>query len=220
MSNLMYPVFLIHAAAIIIPFPQLFLSGNLFAYLGQVLGVLLPIYAVVFFLIYAAQSRHGEKWRAVVEEVCRPIPFLGQARQDLALARLTVALEALVNAGVNIIEAWELAVMASGSPRLRRAVTAWRPRLETGQTPAEAIEDSGVFPDLFANMYRTGEISGQLDQTLKRLHGLYQDSASRKLRLLAEWTPRLVYLAIALLIAWQIISFWLGYFNQIGQVLQ
>ena len=73
---------------------------------------------------------------------------------------------------------------------------------------------SGAFPDIFANLYHTGEISGQLDDTLRRLHALYQDSASRKLRLVAEWTTRIVYLCIAGMIAFQVVSFYVGYFGR------
>ena len=54
-----------------------------------------------------------------------------------------------------------------------------RPRVEAGQTPAEVVEASGRFPELFAHEYATGEISGQLDDTLHRLHQYYQDDGSR-----------------------------------------
>ena len=71
------------------------------------------------------------------------------------------------------------------------------------------------FPRLFANQYATGEISGQLDDTLRRLHGYYEEEGSRKLHAVAQWTPRAVYLFVVLLIAYQILHFYLGYFGQI-----
>lgn len=219
-NNLLYPAFLVHAAAFILPFPQLVLGGDLGAYLGRTLGVLGPIWLGVFVLILAGQSRHGQRWHAGLEALLRPVPVLGSARRELALARLAMALEALINAGVNIVEAWELAARASGSARLRRVVSQWRPALDQGQTPAEAVSRSGAFPDVFANLYHTGEISGQLDDSLRRLHRLYLDSALGKLRALAQWLPRLVYLIIVVVLAFQIISFWASYYNQIGSVLQ
>src|SRR5207247_1838113 len=164
----------------------------------------LPVYAIVILLIYAAQGRHGESWRGVIESALRPVPLCGSARQSLALARLSAALEALLNAGVSIIEAWELAAAASGSPALRRAVLAWKPEVLAGQTPSEAVNRSTEFPELFANMDHTGEISGQLDETLERLHKYYQEEATRKLRALASWTPKLIYFGIVLMVAWQV----------------
>jgi len=219
-SDLGYPLFLFHFAIFIGPVPALVQSGNFVLYLAQTFGVLLPIYAVVLLLIYAAQGKHGEAWRSLIEAVLRPVPVCGEARRSLALARLSAALEALIAAGVTIIEAWELAANASGSPALRRAVQAWKPEVLGGQTPSEAVNRSGAFPELFANMYHTGEITGQLDQTLDRLHRLYQEEATRKLRALAAWTPKLIYFGIMLMIAWRVISFWSGYFNTLNDAIR
>ncbi|MBI2925821.1 MAG: type II secretion system F family protein [Verrucomicrobia bacterium] len=218
-GDLAYPAFVLHAAVFIFPFPKLFLSGDVLAYAGQTLGWLAPLYVLVFLVILACQGRHGEDWRALVERLLHAVPVLGRARRQLALARLAAALEALVTAGVLIIPAWELAAAASGSPALRRTVSTWRTRLEAGDTPAELVRRSPEFPELFANLYRTGELSGQLDDTLRRLHTLYGDEASRKLKAVAQWTPRAIYLAIALGVAYKIVSFYAGYFSQLNQVL-
>jgi len=214
-ADLAYPALLFHMAIFIIPLPQLFLSGNWVKYLGQTFGVLIPIYALVGLLIYAMQSRHGETWRGWVEACLRPVPVLGTARHYLALSRLATALEALLNAGVTIIEGWELAATASGSPALRRTVLAWRPRVNAGSTPAEVVSASARFPELFANQYATGEISGKLDDALRRLHAYYQEEGSRKLHAVAQWTPRAVYLLVALMIAYNVVHFWMAYFQQV-----
>jgi type II secretory pathway component PulF len=177
------------------------------------------LYLAVFFLIFACQGRHGEKWRAILERVFRPVPVLGTARRDLALARLSAALEALINAGVPIIGAWELAATASGSPALRRSVLNWRPRLEHGSTPAEMVSESGQFPTVFASLYNTGEISGQLDQTLNRLHTLFQEEGTRRMRLVARWGPQIVYFAVAIYVAFRVIGFYMGYFKEISDVM-
>ena len=91
-GDLAYPAFLFHFAIFIFPFPNLFLTGNWQAYLGQTLGVLLPLYALVGLMIYAAQSGHGEAWRAWMETILRRIPVLGTGRHYLALSRLAGAL--------------------------------------------------------------------------------------------------------------------------------
>jgi type II secretory pathway component PulF len=216
MADLAYPAFLFHFAIFIVPFSRFFATGNWVAYLLQTVGVLVPIYCVIALFIYAAQSRHGETWRSIMESILHPIPMLGTARRYLALARLSAALEGLLSAGVTIIEAWELAGTACGSPALRRAVHSWRPALRAGQTPAETVAASPVFPQLFANQYATGEISGRLDETLQRLHLYYQEEGSRKLRAVAQWTPRAIYLCIVLLIAIWIVHWWTDYFQQVS----
>jgi type II secretory pathway component PulF len=219
-SDLAYPAFLLHFAVFILPFAEFFTTGNVLLYLAKTFGVLLPIYVLTAALIYAAQSRHGETWRAIVERVLHPIPILGSGRRDLALARLALALEALISAGVTIIEAWELAGSVSGSPALRRAVHGFLPSVRAGETPSEAVTNCGVFPDLFTNQYNSGELSGKLDETLRRLHQYYQEEGSRKIHAVSQWTPRIIYLIVALAIAYKIVSFYANYFNQVGEVMK
>ncbi len=215
MADLMYPLFLFHFAIFLGPFPQLFITGDVLRYAIQVFGVLLPIYFLVWLAVYAAQGRHGERWRALLEMLLHPIPILGSGRRSLALSRLAGALEALLRAGVNIIQAWDMAASASGSPALRRVIHGWRSSVEAGVTPAEALTASGTFPQLFATQYATGEISGRLDETLAQLHSYYADEGSRKIHEVARWSPRLVYLIIIFFIAFRVLSFYSGYFKQI-----
>jgi len=218
-NDLTYPLFLFHFAILIGPAPELLLSGNLVAYLTKVLGILVPLYAVVIVILFAAQGSHGETWRSLMEALSRPLPFLGSARKALALSRLTSALEALINAGVPIIEAWELAASASGSPSLRRAVVAWRPAIVSGTTPGEALRQTAAFPELFSNMYNTGEMSGRLDESLLRLRNYYQEEGTRKLKTFSQWVPKIIYMAIMIMIAYRVVSFYANYFNQIGNII-
>jgi type IV pilus assembly protein PilC len=216
LADLAYPVFLYHFAILIFTFVRFIQSANWIVFL---LAGLLPVYAIVAFMIYAAQSDRGEKWRAWVESFLHPIPILGSGRRSMALARLAASLEALISAGVGIVDAWELSATASGSPALRRMVFGWRPQLDAGQTPAEAMSASSGFPEIFANQYATGEVSGKLDDTLRRLRVYYQDEGTRKLHAVAQWVPRLIYIAVLLIGGYMVIRFWMNYFNQINAVL-
>jgi len=219
-SDLMYPAFVFHFAIFLFPFIQFFQDGNALRYLALTFGVLIPIYAAAFALVFACQGRHGEKWRTLIENFLHKIPLLGTARRHLALARLSAALESLINAGVSILGGWELAAAASGSPALRRAVLAWKPHFQKGETPGDVLANTREFPEMFANLYRTGEISGQLDDTLRRLHAHYQEEGTRKMRAVAQWTPKIVYGGVAALVAFKVISFYLGYFNQLNEVMK
>jgi type II secretory pathway component PulF len=214
-ADLAYPVFLLHFAILIFPFPNLFLTGNWLHYLRQVLTPLLPIYAATGLLIYALQRQHGERWRARVEGMVRMLPVIGTAQRYLALARLSAALEALLSAGVMITDAWELAAAASGSALLSRTVLAWREPVNAGQTPAELVAASGRFPALFSSQYSAGEVSGSLEATMGRLHRYFQEEGSRKLQMVAKWVPMAVYVSIMIAIAYKVISFYLHYFQEI-----
>jgi type IV pilus assembly protein PilC len=215
-ADMAYPVFLFHFAIAVFGLVKFFQSTSLIVPLLQALAILAPIYALTGFFIIAGQSSHGETWRSLVERVLSGVPVVGNARRSLAIARLSGALEALLNAGVTIIEAWEMAATASGSPALKRIVASWRPALQQGETPAQTVRQSGYFPEMFTSQYDSGEISGKLDETLRRLHAYYQEEGFRKMHFISQWVPRALYLIVAGLIGWWVIRFYVGYFNQIA----
>lgn len=215
LGDMAYPVFLLHAVVLIMPFPQLFLTGDFWGYLRQTGGFLGPVYLAVLVVLVLCQGRRGELWRGILERVLHPIPVLGTARRHLALARLSAALEALLHAGVTVVDGWPLAAAGSGSPALKRLVAGWVPAMLNGTPPGDLLPKTSAFPDMFTNLYCTGEISGTLEDALKRLQAYYQEDATRKLRMLAEWLPRLVYLVLLIVIAISIIGFWVGYYDRL-----
>jgi type II secretory pathway component PulF len=148
------------------------------------------------------------------------VPVLGKARRSLAIARLSIALEALLNAGVTIIEAWALAAAASGSPLFRRVVARATPDWQNGVQPGETLLAApDVFPSTFASLYKTGEISGQLDDALRRTYALYQEEGSRKLKTFIFGFAGLLIGCVFLMVAVQIVLFWMGYFRQINDAI-
>jgi len=218
-SQTLYPAFLIHFAAlvfwVVLPLAAAQLDfSRLPIFFTKALLKLSPLYLFVALIIFINQAKHGEKWRALMEKILSFVPVLGSARRSLALSRLAMALEALISAGVNIVEAWDLAAVASNSPALRRAVADWKSHFADGRTPAELVHSSKNFPETFANLYHSGEISGKLDETLRRLHAFYQEDGTYKFQLIAQWVPKIIYLIVAIGVGYKIIQFYTGYFNQ------
>ncbi|HEV2319456.1 MAG TPA: type II secretion system F family protein [Verrucomicrobiae bacterium] len=171
------------------------------------------LYGIVFFLIFACQGHRGERWRSITEHVTQAIPILRSAQKYLVISRLCAALEALVSSGVSIVKGWSLAAAASGSPHLKRTVEAWKVHLEGGSTPAELVSDSPYFPEMFVNLYHTGEVSGKLDESLGRLHTYFREEGFLKLRTFTRVLNGVLYGLVAILVAYNVIRFWVNYFN-------
>jgi type II secretory pathway component PulF len=218
MGQMLYPVIILHLAIFVFP-PSLlkaaFWDGAWGAFIAsKVLG-----YGLLYGGAVASGSR-SQVWRATMEGILGLVPVLGRARQNLALARLTAALEALFSAGVGIVDSWELAARASGSPALAREVMKWRPQIEVEQkTPGQILADKNVFPAMFTSLYRTGEISGQLDDTLKRLHEYSRVEGHRQMQMFTKGLTIGIILLIMVAIGMQIVLFWVNYFNNIGNML-
>ena len=83
----------------------------------------------------------------------------------------------------------------------------------------EALRNAHEFPELFANMYSTGEVSGKLDESLLRLQKYYQEQGTRQLKTFSQWVPKIIYCGIMLMIAYRVISFYTGYWKNIGDVI-
>jgi type II secretory pathway component PulF len=173
------------------------------------------LWGSIWFLTFACQGNRGERWRSAVESLFNGVPMLRSAVKYLALARLSMALDSLLNSGVRVVRAWELAAAACGSARLKREIMAWTPHLEEGTTPAEMVAQISYFPDMFTQLYQSGEISGKVDETLTRLHAYYEEEGFRKLHVFCRILNMVIYFTIALSVAAFIIHFWTGYFNSV-----
>ncbi len=222
-GQMLYPVIIIHLAIMVFPpslLKEAFWDGAWGAFIAsKVIGYGL-LYGVGAALVLSSSDSRSHAWRALLEQIMGAVPVLGRARQNLALARLTAALEALFSAGIGIVDSWELAARASGSPALAREVMKWRPKIEGEQlTPGEILAGTSVFPAMFTSLYRTGEISGQLDDTLKRLHEYSRVEGHRQMQMFTKGLTIGIIVLIMVAIGMQVILFWVNYFNNIGNMM-
>lgn len=218
LMGLVYPILVFHVAFVILPVHHLVAlvhDGNVAAFLLRKAAFFGSIYAAVIALLWLVQRSQTGFTRSLLESATSIVPVLGRARRALALSRLSLALDALLNAGVNALRAWPLAAAASGSPSLQRTVARWQPRIANGDPVSEMILQSPAFPPHFSNVYATAEVSGQIDQALPRLASHYHDEGLRLMRVAAGTLVGVVYGGILLFVAYQIVSFWLGFYGDI-----
>ncbi len=224
MGQMLYPTVIVHVAILIFPpsmLKEAVLDDKWVAFVVSKVLAYGVVYGLVAALVVSTSSSRALWWREALERFFNLIPVLGRARQNLALARLTAALEALFSAGAGIVDAWELAARASGSPTLLREVMTWRPQIELEQkSPGEILSETKVFPAMFTSLYRTGEISGQLDDTLKRLHEYGRVEGHRQMQLFTRGLTIGIILLIMVAIGIQVVLFWMDYFNNITKALQ
>ena len=76
----------------------------------------------------------------------------------------------LLRAGVSIVESTNILARQTESKALAKTLTAVEERLRSGVSFSEAaLEHPNVFPQVFVNMVRAGEATGNLDTNLDRL---------------------------------------------------
>jgi type II secretory pathway component PulF len=214
-----YPVLVLHVAVFIVPLPLFVRTGSIPQYLLHSVGTLALGYAAVAATLWAVRPDRPRPWRSGIEQILVHVPILGSARSDLALARLAGSLEALLSAGILVTEAWPMAARASGSDVIEQTVASWDDPLSAGITPAELVQSCGVFPELFASAYATGEISGSLEEQLRRMARIHEEDGFRKLRAFSQWSPRIFYGLVSIWIVFQILALAGGYVSTLQQLL-
>ena len=221
-ASMIVTIVTLHVALLVFPLPLFvaFVLGIINGQYHQCLPYIIletvlfgTLYGGVWFLAFSVQGNRGEGWRAVMEAIFNLVPGLRLAVKYLAVARLSMALEALLNAGVPVIRAWELSASLSGSPHLKRQIVKWKPQLEEGTTPADMVAQIRYFPEMFAHLYQTGEISGKLDESLTRLHTYFEDEGFHKLQTFCRVLNFGIYFTVAIGVGIFIVHFYIGYFK-------
>jgi general secretion pathway protein F len=86
---------------------------------------------------------------------------------DLALATRQAA--TLLGSGIPLIEGLGALTEQTENVRLRTALGEARDRVNEGAHFADALAQTGIFPDLYVSMVRAGEAGGALETVLERL---------------------------------------------------
>ncbi len=63
------------------------------------------------------------------------------------------------------------------------------------------------------NLYHTGEISGKLDESLRRLQIFYQEEGFRSLKLFTRILNGVIYGLVVALVGYNVIHFWMNYYG-------
>ena len=117
-------------------------------------------------------------------------------------------LAAMLSAGMPIVASLETLEEQAPNPKFRLAIAEVRKSIENGSSFSEALEPMPtIFDELFVSMVRSGERSGQLAETMKRIATLLENSAKLRRKVKSAMTYPTVVLILALVIAIGMIIF-------------
>jgi general secretion pathway protein F len=208
-----YPLFVLHFGVFALSLKTLIFVG-VQPYLRETFGILALVYglALVIALLIPILRDAGAK-SAMLDGLLRSLPLVGGIRSALSTARFCATYEMQLNAGVNVIDGLQAAQRAGSSGLIRSAVTRAIPELRGGAQVGGLLAVSGAFPEPMITSFCNGELTGELDQELKRMAEEYRSEGVAKLEALAEWVPRFLYIAILVYIGYGIITFYQAYLN-------
>ena len=193
-SAMIYPVAVISIAVIVI-IVILWKVIPTFAALFAGLGAQLPLPtrvviwlsgAVVTFMpviiIAAAGLSYGlkqyyrtEGGRHVIDRLALRAPVVGGILRKIAVARFCRTLSTLISSGVPILDGLEITAKTSGNAIVEDAILKTRASIERGETIAQPLKETGVFPAMVSQMIGVGEATGALDIMLAKIADFYEE---------------------------------------------
>lgn len=204
-SRMLLPVATLVLALFIQPLPQL-VQGSLSAG-GYLLGALQSLLALAVVVLLAkhllVRAKH-ERWLL-------HLPLLGPAMARRNARTFFESLAWLLEAGVAMFEALPMAVATIEHTAMRQAYAGIKPRMLRGAALSEALTLEITEP-LFlgdpqvTDFIATGEASGTLPEMLLRHTAMETQRLNQFDQQVAQWLPRLVYTAVALWMAYGMLT--------------
>jgi type IV pilus assembly protein PilC len=193
-SAMVYPIAVIVIAAVVVGvilWKVIPTFANLFAGLGAQLP--LPTRIVIamsngmvrfmpFILVGIGAAIFGfrsyyasEQGRVVVDRIMLKLPVLGSLLRKIAVARFCRTLATLLASGVSILEALDITARTAGNAIVEAAILTTRKSIERGETIAQPLKETGVFPPMVVQMIGVGEATGALDTMLSKIADFYEE---------------------------------------------
>jgi type IV pilus assembly protein PilC len=145
------------------------LSNGLVKYMPFVIG---GIFAAGFAFQRYYSTPNG---RHTVDAIVLKMPILGNLMRKIAVARFCRTLSTLLASGVSILEALEITAKTAGNAIVEEAITITRHAIERGETIAQPLKETRVFPPMVVQMIGVGEATGALDTMLSKIADFYEE---------------------------------------------
>ncbi len=200
-----YPVFVIHVGALLLSIPRAILANEGNVYLMSVVGILLPIYLLVGVIGVSIWGlRRLARSSVIVDLLIRLIPGLGGLFRTAALARFCLVLSLGIRSADGVLASLRRAGRASLSANIETASSTAVTAIRRGTAFTAALAASRAFPDDLERSFRVAEVSGRLDEEMGRAAEMFRIRFFSLVDAMAEWIPRLLYLAVVFSVAYQI----------------
>jgi len=130
---------------------------------------------VVAAAIIAKRLYRLERVKIMADYWVLTLPVFGPLLRKVAVARFGRTLSTMVSSGVPILGALDIVAKTSGNKTVERGVLEAKKSISEGQTLADPLEVTGVFPPMVIQMISIGETTGNLDHMLAKIADFYDN---------------------------------------------
>ncbi len=176
------------------------------------------IFALIAAFIAFKLFYRWEPGKILVDNWILFLPVFGPLLRKVAVARFSRTLSTMISSGVPILNALDIVSRTSGNKTVELGVMEARKSISEGQTLAEPLDETGVFPPMVIHMISIGEATGALDNMLGKIADFYDDEVDVAVETLTSLLEPIMIVILGVIVGGLVVSMYLPIF-QIGDVL-
>ncbi|HEY8833683.1 MAG TPA: type II secretion system F family protein [Gemmatimonadaceae bacterium] len=234
---MIYPTVIMSVAAIavvvllifVIPvFAGMFASGGMALPLPTriVIGAsgFLKAYWWILGAIIIGGGYMGKKYYAtnsgklVIDRFMLRVPVLGDVLRKSAVSRFTRTLGTLISSGVSILEGLEITAKTAGNRVIQDAIMLSRSSIAGGDTIAQPLQKSKVFPPMVISMIAVGEQTGGLDEMLSKIADFYDEEVDAAVSNLLSLLEPIMIVFLGVVVGGMVVAMYLPIFDMVNAV--
>jgi type IV pilus assembly protein PilC len=178
--------------------------------------IFIPAMVLLFFLLRKYyQTQNG---RTVIDRLLLKLPVFGSLFKKIAVARFSRTLGTLVSSGVPILDGLTIVSRTSGNRVIETAILNARASIREGETIAEPLSRSNIFPPMVIQMISVGESTGALDSMLSKIADFYEEEVDIAVVNLTSLLEPLLMVFLGIVIGGVVISMYLPIFNMASAI--
>jgi type IV pilus assembly protein PilC len=133
-------------------------------------------------------------------------------------ASFTRTLGTLISSGVPILSGLEITARTAGNRVLSDAIMNARASIREGETVAQPLKASNVFPPMVVQMISVGEQTGALDEMLNKIAVFYEAEVDQAVENLTSVIEPVMIVLLGGIVGGMVISMYLPMFKLINVV--
>jgi type IV pilus assembly protein PilC len=178
--------------------------------------ILVPALILLFYM--AKKYYQTQNGRAVIDRLLLKLPVFGTLFKKIAVARFSRTLGTLVSSGVPILDGLTIVSRTSGNKTIETAILNARTSIREGETIAEPLSRSGIFPPMVIQMISVGESTGALDSMLSKIADFYEEEVDIAVANLTSLLEPFLMVFLGVVIGGVVISMYLPIFQMASAV--
>ena len=178
--------------------------------------IFIPALILLFFLF--KRYYRTQNGKAVVDRLLLKLPVFGPLFRKIAVARFSRTLGTLVSSGVPILDGLSIVSRTSGNRAIEIAIMNARASIREGETIAEPLNRSALFPPMVIQMISVGESTGALDSMLSKIAEFYEEEVDVAVANLTSLLEPMLMIFLGVVIGGVVIAMYLPIFNMASAV--